>query len=201
MLVTLVPAGILLLMCLWAHLRLQYIIYQRSKVSTGPETPQKTANVCNVNIFTQNPCGNRRERMTVTGSSCPRSPCVLLLSAAGIITSQTKLAAVLYSSAEPCDELSSKGKWLDLKGLWVGLAADNLSKTPCKWVFYSSPIWLLLNDAMWHWAWEPRLSSGLAHSWGWCPSPVEITKYASILLSGTDLCTFSGVTGKKRICK
>lgn len=120
--------------------------------------------------------------MTVTSGSYPSSPCLFLLPAVCIITFKTKFAAILYSSAEPCNELSSKGKWLDLKGLWVGLATDNLCKTPCKWIFYSSPIWLPLNDAMWHWAWKPRLTSGWAlHCTLYCAW--KNFEYTSILLS------------------
>lgn len=74
MLVTLVPAGILLLMCLWAHLRLQSIIYWSSKVSADPQTPQKAASVCKINIYTQNSCKKCEGCMTVTGNACPRSP-------------------------------------------------------------------------------------------------------------------------------
>lgn len=70
------------------------------------------------------------------------------------------------------DKLSSEGKWLDLKGLWLGLTADNLSKTPCKWVFYSSPIWLPLNDAMWHR--EGDQVQGWAGE-AWTSTPTKVT--------------------------
>lgn len=77
MLATLVPAANVFMSTS------QVTVHWSSKVSADLQTPQKTASVCNINLFTHNSCKKREGCMTATG---PRSPRLLVLSAEGIIT-------------------------------------------------------------------------------------------------------------------